>query len=125
MKRVLLILCCVGLGVLFVGCGGEDSLGPGEGADPGAILDDGTVGDPAFTLTWSHDQSDEGPDIDMWVRDPNGSVLSTSRDGYSLGPTPEGGAIDRDDLGAYGAGSGGGPERAYWLPGSQPGGTYS
>jgi hypothetical protein len=112
--------------VLF-GCedSNNSSLGPGEGEDPGFVLDDGSAGDPAFTLTWSHDQSDEGPDIDMWVRDPKGQLLSTSRDGFSLGPTPEGGAIDRDDLGAHGDGTGGGPERTYWRAGSAPSGTYT
>ena len=111
--------------VFLLGCEPGDERGPGEGADPGARLDDGSTGDPAFTLTWSHDQGDEGPDIDLWVRNPKGQLVSTSRDGYGLGPTPEGGAIDRDDLGAHGSGTGGGPERAYWRQGSAPSGTYT
>lgn len=119
------VIGAVAMSALLLGCGGDGGLGPGEGEDPGFVLDDGSSGDPAFTLTWSHDQSDEGPDIDMWVRDPKGQILSTSRDGYSLGPTPEGGAIDRDDLGAHGGGTGGGPERTYWRQGSAPSGTYT
>ncbi len=96
-----------------------------EGADPGAVLSDGTVGNPVFTLTWSHLENNEGPDIDMWVIDPNHVMLSTSRDGASLGPTPEGGAIDFDDEGETGDGDGGGPERAFWPAGRMPAGVYT
>jgi len=96
-----------------------------EGADPGAVLSDGTVGNPVFTLTWSHTENNEGPDIDMWVIDPNHSMLSTSRDGAGLGPTPEGGAIDYDDQGETGDGDGGGPERAFWPAGKMPAGIYT
>jgi hypothetical protein len=118
----------------LTGCGGGGAdgqnqtgttPGPTEGDDPGPYLGDGKIGDPAFTLTWSHTETDEGPDIDMWVIDPNLLLLSTSRDGYSLGPTPEGGVIDHDDQGATGPGDGGGPERAYWPQGKAPGGVYT
>ncbi|MBW1903461.1 MAG: hypothetical protein JRJ20_17825, partial [Deltaproteobacteria bacterium] len=96
-----------------------------EGADPGAILSDGTVGNPVFTLTWSHTENNEGPDIDMWVIDPNHAMLSTSRDGAGLGPTAEGGAIDYDDQGETGDGDGSGPERAFWPAGKMPPGVYT
>jgi hypothetical protein len=98
---------------------------PSEGADPGALLSDGTVGNPVFTLTWSHLEDNEGPDIDMFVIDPNHVMLSTSRDGASLGPTAEGGAIDYDDQGETGDGDGGGPERAFWPAGKMPAGIYT
>ncbi len=83
-------------------------------------------GDISFILTWTHSGSSrsEGPDIDMWVTDPDGYTLSSSRNGYGLGPTPNGGRIDHDDLGGWGDGDGGGPERAYWPTGQAPGGTY-
>jgi hypothetical protein len=97
----------------------------GEGADPGAVLSDGTVGNPVFTLTWSHLENNEGPDIDMFVIDPNHATLSTSRDGAGLGPTAEGGAIDYDDQGETGPGDGGGPERAFWPTGRMPAGIYT
>jgi len=61
----------------------------------------------------------------MWVTDPNGYTLSTSRNDYSLGPTPNGGVIDHDDLGGWGSGDGGGPERAYWPTGSASTGAYT
>jgi len=97
----------------------DDEVPSGEGNDPGAI------GNPTFTLTWSYTGGGEGPDIDLWVTDPTGKMLTTSRDGYGLGPTPEGGKIDYDDRGASGSGDGGGPERAYWPTGQAPSGTYS
>lgn len=112
-------------GVLLLGsCSSDDSSSPtgiGEGVDPGAR------GNPSFTLTWSYseDSEAEGPDIDCWVVDPYGQTLSTSRDGYSLGPTPEGGEIDFDDQGATGPGDGGGPERVYWPDGQAPSGRYT
>ena len=70
-------------------------------------------------------EADEVPDIDMWVIDPTNAMLSTSRDGASLGPTAEGGAIDYDDQGETGPGDGGGPERAFWPAGSSPAGVYN
>ena len=132
---ILLVVVCM---FLFLSCAAEEEStdteaqpteettvsGPNEGTDPGAVLDDGTVGDPVFTLTWAHYEDNEGPDIDMFVIDPNHAVLSTSRDGYGLGPTPEGGAIDYDDQGETGSGDGGGPERAYWPAGQMPAGIY-
>jgi|GEM_PF-2274059 len=92
----------------------------------GGSSDPGGRGDISFVLTWTHSGSSrsEGPDIDMWVTDPNNYTLSTSRNGYSLGPTPNGGRIDHDDLGGWGSGDGGGPERAYWPTGSASRGTY-
>lgn len=123
----------VATALLIVGCedGTDDSGSSGNdganaGADPGAIIDDaGNIGDPAFTLVWSYTVEGEGPDIDFYVTDPNGATLSTSRNGYGLGPTPEGGKIDYDDRGDQGAGDGGGPERAYWPEGQAPQGTYT
>jgi hypothetical protein len=121
--------------LVFVSCMEEDDTGDSnnpipvnntnEGTDPGAVLSDGTVGNPVFTLTWSHLENNEGPDIDMWVIDPNHAMLSTSRDGAGLGPTPEGGAIDFDDQGETGNGDGGGPERAFWPAGKMPPGIYT
>ena len=133
--RNFLLVCVFIIGTIAIvasGGGGSDDGGdppsvenPGEGTDPGAILNDGTTGNPVFTLTWSHLEDDEGPDIDMWVIDPGTVMLSTSRDGASLGPTAEGGAIDYDDQGETGSGDGGGPERAYWPAGSSPAGVYT
>lgn len=91
----------------------------GSGDHPDAI------GDVSFSLVWTHQTTDEGPDIDIWVTDPYNQTLSASRDAYALGPTPEGGIIDHDDLGRYGTGNGGGPERAYWPIGAAPSGTYT
>jgi hypothetical protein len=135
LSRLFKIIIAISL-VAAAGCidsGGDDDdqvlvqpdAGPGEGTDPGAILADGTIGNPVFTLTWSHLEADEGPDIDMWVIDPTNAMLSTSRDGASLGPTAEGGAIDYDDQGETGSGDGGGPERAFWPAGSAPAGVYN
>lgn len=88
--------------------------------------DPGGKGDISFTLTWSwYDSGSEGPDIDMWVLDPNGYRLSTSRDGYGLGPSPDNGQIDVDDRGAFGDGDGGGPERTFWPSGQAPAGKYT
>ncbi len=83
------------------------------------------AGDPEFQLTWTWATNDQGPDIDLWVRDPYGNLLSSSRDGLGLGPTPEGGRIDMDDQGKFGPGTGGGPERAYWPAGKAPLGNYT
>lgn len=90
-------------------------------------VDPGGLGDLSFTLTWTWSGSSrtEGPDIDLWVTDPHGDQLTTSRDGYGLGPCPDGGQIDYDDLGGWGDGDGGGPERAFWPTESAPSGTYS
>jgi hypothetical protein len=87
----------------------------------------GATGDISFKLTWTWSNSSrtEGPDIDIWVEDPNGHLLSSSRDGYGLGPCPDGGKIDEDDLGGWGNGDGGGPERVYWPTGLSPTGTYT
>ncbi len=87
--------------------------------------DPGGKGDISFTLTWSwSDPGSEGPDIDMWVLDPNGYLLSTSRNDYGLGPSPDDGQIDVDDRGAFGDGDGGGPERTFWPSGQAPAGLY-
>ncbi len=99
----------------------------GSGTSGNAGTDPGGTGDISMTLTWSwsNSSSSEGPDIDMWVTDPNEHRLTTSRDDYSLGPCPCGGQIDFDDLGGWGPGDGGGPERAFWPTGSAPSGTYT
>lgn len=96
------------------GGGGDDDSG------------DGAKGEISFTLTWTHSGSSrsEGPDLDLWVSDPNTYMLSSSREGYGLGPTPNGGRIDFDDLGGWGDGDGGGPERAYWPEGQADEGLY-
>lgn len=103
-----------------------DSDGELSDGDPGQ--DPGAAGNPTFTLIWSwSDSSDpQGPDIDLWVQDPVGGILSSSRDWDGLGPTPEGGRIDFDDQGqtADYEGDGGGPERAYWPTGQAPAGQY-
>ena len=103
------------------GTEGTESTEGTEGADPGG------TGDISFSIVWNWSGSDsaEGPDIDIWVRDPNGHTLSTSRDGYGLGPCPDGGKIDYDDQGGTGPGDGGGPERVFWPTGNAPSGTYS
>lgn len=101
-------------------------VGTNIGEDPGA-----GGGDIAFTLVWTHSGSSraEGPDIDIWVQEPSGlssNLLSASRDGASLGPTTTGGQIDHDDIGGWGAGDGGGPERAFWPSGQlPPAGVYT
>lgn len=91
-------------------------------------------GDISFVLTWSWTGSSKsgGPDIDMWVADPRGQELSSSRNGYGLGPSPDGGLIDYDDRGGFCYDSdcgpkddGGGPERAYWPTGKALHGTYT
>ncbi|PLX92966.1 MAG: hypothetical protein C0619_04990 [Desulfuromonas sp.] len=87
----------------------------------------GASGDISFTLSWYHQGSSdpEGPDIDIWVIDPLEQKLSSSRAGFGMGPTPEGGEIDFDDRGASGDGDGGGPERVYWPLGASLPGEYS
>ena len=84
-------------------------------------------GDIEFILDWDfRDSMDaEGPDIDLWVIDPAEEIITSSRTGYGLGPTPKyGGVIDVDDMGGTGNGDGRGPERAYWPAGSAPVGKY-
>ncbi|HNY51129.1 MAG TPA: hypothetical protein PLV50_08645, partial [Smithella sp.] len=118
------------LEIYFDDNSGDDSNNDddsGDNIDGNAGIDPGGTGDISMTLTWSWSGSSEteGPDIDMWVTDPNGHRLTTSRDDYSLGPCPCGGQIDFDDLGGWGPGDGGGPERAFWPTGSAPSGTYT
>jgi len=108
------------------GTSGGGSTGRSNvGEDPGAR------GDISFTLVWGYSIGRQGrdmrggPDVDIWVMDPRGQVLSTSREGFALGPTPDGGRIDHDDLGGWGTGNGGGPERVYWPKGRAPAGKYT
>ena len=114
--------------------GKEGAAGGGSGASNGG-RDPGARGDISVTLTWSYEIDEQGikgkggPDIDLWIVDPLGQKLSSSRDGCGIGPTPQGGGrIDMDDQGAYGGasdvGKGGGPERAYWPKGAAPKGKY-
>lgn len=110
------------------GAAGGGGFGRGEGADPGA------KGDVSFTLTWREytdfqpERGRGGPDIDVWVKDPGGSIINTSREnvggGVGMGPSPDGGRADIDDQGAYGDGDGGGPERIFWPQGKAPKGAY-
>ena len=74
----------------------------------------GGVGDLSFVLEWSYDSSDEGPDIDLHVRDTNGAWWD-----YHKAHSEH---FDYDDQGQSGSGDGGGPERAYWR--SPPEGDY-
>lgn len=86
------------------------------------------LGDVSFALTWTWTDSTyaQGPDIDLWVEDPNNERLHSSRGYYSLGPTPtNGGLIDLDDQGGTGPGDGGGAERAYWPENRAPAGDYT
>jgi len=82
----------------------------------------------SFVLTWSHkgDRQRNGPDIDIWVKDPRGNNLSSARSSQ-MGPTAEGGQVDLDDEGGYAEkgddGSGSGPERVFW-PVGIPSGEY-
>lgn len=100
-------------------------------ADPdnsgGGGVDPGGLGDLSFVLIWTYTGSSrsEGPDIDLWVENPDGERLSTSRDGLALGPDSYGGTIDLDDRGGWGAGIGSGPERLSWPVASAPAGSYS
>jgi len=106
------------------GAAGGGGSGTGVGANPGAR------GDLSFTLIWTYSlgsqgrQGRGGPDVDIWVRDPLGRTINTSREGIGMGPTPEGGKADFDDQGAYGDGDGGGPERIFWPAGRAPAGRY-
>ncbi len=104
------------------GGGNSDAFG-GQGADPGPI------GDFTVVLTWGFEESamSAGPDLDLIVQDPLGQILSTTREGFALGPTPQGGEIDRDEDGACTTipdDNGGGPERAFWPTGTAPSGAY-
>ncbi len=103
--------------------------GNGQPATMTAGIDPGSRGTISFTLVWTHTNSSRpgGPDIDLQVGDPKGNLLSTSNIGARLGPTAEGGRIDRDDRGGWGRPPtpGGGPERAYWPEGKAPPGTYT
>ncbi|NLI78885.1 MAG: hypothetical protein GX442_20890, partial [Candidatus Riflebacteria bacterium] len=100
-----------------------------EPASLTAGIDPGARGNVSFTLVWTHAGSSRpgGPDIDLQVSDPKGNLLSSSNIGCKLGPTPEGGRIDRDDRGGWGRTPtpGGGPERAYWPDDQAPLGTYT
>ncbi|MBN1436534.1 MAG: hypothetical protein JW936_05630 [Sedimentisphaerales bacterium] len=71
--------------------------------------DPGGEGAISFTLTWKHNGSDEGPDIDLHVTDPRGNHWDFRSESS--------GHFDYDDQGAGGHGredDGNGPERAYW-----------
>lgn len=98
-------------------------------------VDPGGRGEVAFTLVWKHanSQRPNGPDIDMWVKAPNGVQLHSSGVGLGLGPAHDGSMIDIDDQGGemrsgrvnrY-SGRGGGPERAFWPIGAAPRGDYA
>lgn len=79
-----------------------------------AATDPGGIGEISFNLVWGYDSSDEGPDIDLHVIDPNGNEI------YFDNPA---GHFDLDDQGETGAGNGSGPERAFWDPALS--GTYT
>lgn len=85
-------------------------------------------GDVSFVLTWTWqgDTTPLGPDIDIFVVDPKGVRLNTSRTGAGMGPTAEGGQVDRDDQAGYGGTNptGKGPERVFWPSGAAPAGKY-
>lgn len=112
------------------GASGREGAAGGGGSGAGAAKDPGARGDASFTLTWTYTMNRQGtdgrggPDIDIWVVDPLGQKISTSRDGMGMGPTQEGGQADFDDLGGYGQGDGGGPERIFWPDGKAPKGAY-
>jgi len=97
---------------------------------------EGAIGDLTFVLTWSYSGSSnfEGPDLNIRVIDPDGNTLTSDvtlpdlspiDNFYVLGPTLEGGIVDKYDEGGWGSGDGAGPERIYWPIGSAPTGTYS
>ncbi len=65
------------------------------------------IGEISFALTWSYNSTDEGPDIDLHVKSPNGTEIYYRN---------MGGHMDYDDQGASGEGNGGGPERIWWIP---------
>lgn len=142
LKLAMLILL---VGIMLTGYGGmcgpkkpkSDSSSGSSGASYNGNTgsDPGAIGNPSFSLVWnfSGSSSPEGPDIDIWVRCPNGHKLSTSpQSGTYYGPyssygvvESEGGQIDYDDMGGWGQGDGGGAERAYWPTGQAPLGTYT
>lgn len=117
----LLLLALLAAGAWFYWVGLERPAGH----------DPGYRGDISFVLVWSYAGSSRyrGPDIDVWVTDPRGQTLSSSREHLGLGPSPEGGEIDIDDRGGWGdgwgQGDGGGPERVYWPETKSPVGTYT
>lgn len=123
----------VGVGVGLALAGSDDDSnsrddGGGNGGLGGAGSDPGPIGDVTFTLLWDYAGDAPGPDVDLFVTDPLGQTLSTSREGFALGPTPEGGEIDRDEDGAGDTvigDDGGGPERAFWPTGQAPVGVYT
>lgn len=83
-----------------------------DDASPEVVLpedDPGGEGAISFTLTWEHNGSDEGPDIDLHVIDPTGNHWDYRNEGS--------GHFDYDDQGEGGndrEDDGEGPERAYW-----------
>jgi len=101
----------------------------GAGGGAGSADRIGARGQFSCTLVWRYrgrqpNRLRGGPDIDCWVVDPRGQRLSSSQEGFGLGPTPEKGQIDVDDQGAYGPGNGSGPERVFWPDGAAPLGHY-
>jgi len=93
----------------------------------GVPEDPGARGDPTVTLLWTHSGSSrpEGPDIDIWVTDPEGRTVSTSRGTPPV--SADNGTFDFDDRGGWGTrdgDNGKGPERVFWTQGKAPRGTY-
>jgi hypothetical protein len=89
--------------------------------------DPGARGDPTVTLVWTYAGSSrpEGPDIDIWVTDPEGHTVSTSRGSPPV--SADNGTFDFDDRGGWGTrdgDNGKGPERVFWTQGKAPRGTY-
>jgi hypothetical protein len=78
--------------------------------DGDAGSDVGGRGDVSWTLTWSWENSEksEGPDIDLWVKDPNGDRISGANPSHDILE------LDYDDRGGFGDGDGGGAERVYF-----------
>jgi hypothetical protein len=80
-------------------------------------------------LTWTHsgDRKPLGPDVDIWVEDPKGNTLSSTRRSQ-MGPTDECGVVDLNDEAGYAedgdAAKGSGPERVFWPEGQSPAGNY-
>ncbi len=73
-----------------------------EGGNPGS------QGVASWVLVWEYRNSEivEGPDIDLYVRHPNGSLVhGANRSGNNEL------SLDFDDRGGFGSGNGGGPER--------------
>ncbi len=89
--------------------------------------DPGARGDPTVTLLWTYSGSSrpQGPDIDIWVTDPEGHTISTSRGSPPV--SADDGTFDFDDRGGWGTrdgDNGKGPERVFWTQGKAPRGTY-